>query len=241
MIWLQAMSSCWSTLNDEQILDLRLCDLGLTLEQSGLKPCIEQLYQELAKKGIVFRPLCYLADEWFVPTGDTVIGIPFYLAHPRLRDLEKKMISEVEGGTPEWCMKLLRHEAGHALYYAYGLRRKKKLHQIFGPPSEETPKIYSPQPDSKNFVRHLEGWYAQSDPDEDFAETFAVWLNPDNIWQEQYQGWQALEKLEYMDHLMKSLIAKPPLKTTVERPYATITSRMKLKTYYQRKQKEYAA
>ena len=26
---------------------------------------------------------------------------------------------------------------------------------------------------------HLDPWYAQSHPDEDFAETFAVWLTPE--------------------------------------------------------------
>ena len=106
------------------------------------------------------------------------VAIPFYLAHPRLEKLERAQMLEVEGGTPEWCMKILRHEAGHAIDNAYKLRQRRRRQQIFGPSYMQYPDYYTPKPYSKSFVLHLDSWYAQSHPDEDFAETFAVWLQP---------------------------------------------------------------
>ena len=41
--------------------------------------------------------------------------------------------------------------------------------------------------------------YAQKHPDEDWAETFAVWLEG-GPWRRRYRDWQvALAKLEYVD------------------------------------------
>ena len=131
------------------------------------------------------------------------IAIPFYLAHPRLMRLEQAQMLEVEGGTPEWCMQILRHEAGHAFDNAYDLRKRRRRVQLFGSPSVDYPDFYLPRPYSKSFVLHLDSWYAQSHPDEDFAETFAVWLTPDSDWRARYADWPALRKLEYMDALMR--------------------------------------
>src|SRR5574341_1303894 len=55
------------------------------------------------------------------------------------------------------------------------------------------------------FVRHLEGWYAQKHPDEDFAETFAVWLTPGSRWRMRYRNWPAIRKLRYMDRIARLL------------------------------------
>ena len=129
------------------------------------------------------------------------IAIPFYLAHPRLMRLERSQMLEVEGGTPEWCLQILRHEAGHAFDNAYALRRRRRRVRLFGSPSTPYPDFYLPRPYSKSFVLHLDSWYGQSHPDEDFAETFAVWLTPDSDWRSRYAGWSALRKLEYMDEL----------------------------------------
>ena len=131
------------------------------------------------------------------------VAIPFYLAHPRLMRLEKAQMLEVEGGTPEWCMQILRHEAGHAFDNAYELRkRRKRVQPVRQAVVEPIPSSISPRPYSKSFVLHLDSWYAQSHPDEDFAETFAVWLTPDSDWRARYADWPALRKLEYMDALM---------------------------------------
>jgi hypothetical protein len=161
------------------------------------------------------------------------IAIPFYLAHPRLMKLENSQMLEVEGGDPEWCLQILRHEAGHAIDNAYNLRRRRKRIKLFGKPSEPYPDFYLPRPYSKSFVLHLDSWYSQSHPDEDFAETFAVWLTPDSDWRTRYADWPALRKLEYMDELMRSLANTPApvasrrqlepidrLRTTLRRHYA---------------------
>lgn len=230
----------WVNLSDEELLEKRISQLGLRLEGTELQPLVQRLYDELTQKGLTFHPPCHLGDEWFVPVGVPAIFIPFFLAHERLRKLERKMMLEVEGETPEWFMKLIRHEAAHAYFYAFQLQKKTKWRRIFGATSaEETPQFYRPRPYSRSFVVHLDDWYAQSHPDEDFAETFAIWLTPDLNWQERYQGWKALQKLEYVDELMRSLAGKPPLHQPPYRVGDHDCLNVKLKTYYQRKRKLY--
>ena len=202
----------WASLSDQELLERRISALGLRLDGTALEPLIRQLYDELSAKGLVFHPPCHIGDEWFVPVGIPAIFVPFFLVHDRLRALERTMMLEVEGGTPEWFMKLMRHEAGHAYMYAYQLTRRKKWKQCFGQTSrEETPDTYRPRPFSRSYVVHLEDWYAQSHPDEDFAETFAVWLTPELDWRKNYAGWPALRKMEYIDELMRSLAGMPPV------------------------------
>ena len=200
----------WARLSDEDLLDLRFCDLGLKIRGTSLEPRIEQLYAELEERGLRMRPRCWLSAEWFSPHEAPGIAIPFYLAHPRLRRLEAKMMREVEGGTRAWCMQLLRHEAGHAYETAYRLGRRKRWRKLFGRASKPYPEFYNPKPVSRQFVLHLDWWYAQSHPVEDFAETFAVWLRPHTPWRTRYQGWPALEKLEYVDEVMKELAGQTP-------------------------------
>ena len=173
-----ASSERLAELSDEELLDLQMRQLDIRIEGSALEPRIAQLHEELAARGLTFRPHYWLSDEWFTPDGIPGVAIPFYLAHPRLAKLELAQMLEVEGGDPEWCMRILRHEAGHAIDNAFALRRKRQRREIFGSPSQEYPEFYAPKPYSKSFVLHLDAWYAQSHPDEDFAETFAVWLTP---------------------------------------------------------------
>src|ERR1041385_8909814 len=228
----------WASLSDEQLLERRISSLGLTLESTPLQPLIQQLYNELSAKGLAFHPATHIGDEWFVPIGIPAIFVPFFLVHDRLRSLERSMMLEVEGETPDWFMKLMRHEAGHAYSYAYHLQRKKKWQRCFGRTSREgTPTTYRPRPFSRSYVVHLEDWYAQAHPDEDFAETFAIWLTPGLDWRARYAGWRALKKLEYIDELMRSLAGKaathlPPYR---EADYNCLN--VKLKTYYARKRK----
>jgi hypothetical protein len=194
----------WPDFSDEELLDVRMSDLPLAIEGT-LAERIAQLRGELDARGLRFPLHFYLSDEWFTPDGATAIAIPFYLAHPRLAKLEESQMLEVEGGEREWCMRILRHEAGHAIDNAFRLRRRRKRRHTFGSPSKPYPEFYTPKPYSKSFVLHLDSWYAQSHPDEDFAETFAVWLTPNSEWRQRYAGWRALGKLEYMDGLMDSL------------------------------------
>jgi hypothetical protein len=229
----------WVNLSDEQLLEKRISHLGLKLEGTELQPLIQKLYDELSLKGLAFHPPCHVGDEWFVPVGIPAIFVPFFLVHDRLRKLERKMVLEVEGETPEWFMRLMRHEAAHAYSYAYQLYKRKKWQQTFGLASTEETEFYRPRPYSRSFVVHLDDWYAQSHPDEDFAETFAVWLTPELDWRERYKGWKALQKLEYLDELMKSLGGKPPLHQPVYRVDEYDFLNIKLKTYYARKKKLY--
>jgi hypothetical protein len=201
----------WDKLTDEELLQIRIRDFRLNIHNSPLEPLITKLYDELASKGIVFRPPCYLADEWLCPDKEPIIGIPFFLAHPRLKIIEKKMMFEVEGGTDELFMELLRHECGHALNYAYELYKKTRWRELFGPFSTKYSDAYHFQPYSRRFVLHLKDNYAQAHPDEDFAETFAIWLTPNSNWQEKYSDWPVIKKLHYIDNIVKKICDKPPV------------------------------
>ncbi len=230
----------WALLSDEELLERRISKLGLLLEDSAVQPLVRQLYEELSAKGLTFLPPCHIGDEWFVPVGIPAIFVPFFLVHDRLRALEKTEMLEVEGGTTDWFMKLIRHEAAHAFSYAYRLPKKKKWQECFGKTSrDQTPDVYHPQPFSRGYVVNLDDWYAQSHPDEDFAETFAVWLTPDADWRVRYAGWKALQKLEYVDELMRSLAGKPPIHAPEYRAAEYDGLNLKLKTYYARKRKLY--
>jgi len=229
----------WTTWPDEKLLDLRFCDLGLAIEDSPVEPRIQQLQDELSQRGFGFLPHFWLSDDWFTPDEVPGVAVPFYLAHPRLSRLELSQMYEVEGGTPDSCMKILRHEAGHAIDNAYRLRRRKERLKLFGYSSRTYPEYYTPKPYSKSFVLHLDSWYSQSHPDEDFAETFAVWLNPASDWRTRYAGWPALQKLEYMDVLMREVSDKPPLLTTRRRVDPLSRLRRTLRLHYQRKRKHY--
>lgn len=197
-------------MTDDELLDTRMCDLDLSIKGSILEERIEKALAELRANDLDFKPHFWLSDEWFCADGIPGIAIPFYLAHPRLEKLENSQLFEVEGGDERWCLKILRHELGHAIENAYRIRRIKARRDLFGKSTEPYPEYYSPRPYSKSFVLHLDPWYAQSHPDEDFAETFAVWLTPNSQWRERYIGWPALKKLEYMDRLMQELKGKKP-------------------------------
>jgi hypothetical protein len=229
----------WARLDDEALLDLRFCDLRLSMARSPLEDSVRRLYGELTRKGIRFRPHVWLADEWFSPDGVPGIAIPFYLAHPRLMRLERRFMHEVEGGNDKWLMRILRHETGHAIDTAFGLRRRKAWREVFGKASRPYPSRYSPRPGSRNHVLHLGHWYAQSHPTEDFAETFAVWLPPRSRWRSQYAEWPALAKLEYVDRTMRELEGRRAtnLDRSVVEPLAE--NPRTLREHYRRKRARY--
>lgn len=229
----------WAKLGDEQLLDLRFCDLGLTIQGTPLEERIARLHAELADRGLCFRPHCWLSSEWFSPDGVPGIAIPFYLAHPRLMALEERQVYDVEGGTPRWCMQLLRHESAHALDSAYFLHRKKGWRETFGAYSQPYAKFYNPKPYSKSYVLHLDLWYAQSHPAEDWAETFAVWLDPASRWRKRYQGWRALKKLEYVDRLMREVAGTEPRVRSRERVEPLSRLKTTLREHYAAKKKRY--
>ena len=191
-----------------ELLSRRISDLGLTIEGSLVERLVAQLYEELDAKGLAFKPPVYLSDQWGCPDGTALIGIPFYLADPRLARIEEEESVEVE--EEREVMRYLRHEAGHAFNYAYRFYDRAEWPRIFGPFSRPYRDRYHADPFSRAFVRHILGWYAQKHPDEDFAETFAVWLTPGLDWQAEYAGWPVMAKLEYVDALMKEVGATAP-------------------------------
>jgi hypothetical protein len=183
-------------------------DLALQIAGTKVERMVEQLYRELAAVGVQFRPPCYLSDEWGCPDGKPLIGIPFYLADEKLGAIEGE-VSEVREDEKESLL-YLRHEAGHAFCYGYELFKREDFHQIFGPYSRPYLEEYPVQPFSRSFVRHIPGWYAQKHPDEDFAETFAVFMTPSILWRQTYAGWPAMKKLEYVQARVEEYGQKAP-------------------------------
>jgi hypothetical protein len=171
---------------------------------------VRQLYSDLERRGLKVRPHVWLSEEWFSPDGIPWIAVPFYLAHPRLERLERRIMHEAEGGNSRLLMRILRHEAGHALDNAYRLRRRKRWREAFGRASLPYPARYRARAGSRRYVHHLGEWYAQAHPAEDFAETFAVWLTPKSGWRKSYACWPALYKLKAVDELIASVRGRRP-------------------------------
>jgi hypothetical protein len=203
----------WDTVRFE-LLNTRISDLALRIEGSALEPLTLRLHRELEAKGILFSPEFYLTDGWGCPDRVPIIGIPFYLADQKLRRLEEEQTGEIEDSIG--TMKFLRHEAGHALNYAYRLWEREEWREAFGVFSKPYKEDFRPERWSRRFVRHIEAYghgltYAQKHPDEDFAETFAVWLTPRSGWRRVYRQWPAIRKLQCVDRLMEDIGPKAPL------------------------------
>ncbi len=226
-------------LTDDALLERPLGALGLQIEGSALESRVAALHGELKRQGLRFRPHVWLSTEWFSPNGIPGLAIPFYLAHPRLMRLEKRRMLHAEGSDREECMRLLRHEAGHAIDNAFRLRRRKRFRETFGSASTPYRSTYVPNPRSKRFVHNLDSFYAQSHPIEDFAETFAVWLEPDSNWRERYAKWPARAKLEVVDEWMEELRGTAPLVKSRARVDPIEKSKLTVGEYFDRKQDHY--
>src|SRR6267378_6949448 len=178
-----------------------------------------------------FRPPCYLSDEWACPDREPIIGIPFYLADPKLAALEQA-VNDIEDERE--IMMYLRHEAGHAFNYAYELYATREWHDLFGPFDRPYSDDYKPVPFSRGFVRHIAGWYAQKHPDEDFAETFAVWMTPGSNWRRRYKGWPALGKLRYVNHTVRQLRDQDPVVSTGDFDITVEDMQVTVEEFYRR-------
>jgi len=229
----------WVSLSDDALLDIRFCDLKLRIDNTPLAERIERLYCELERRQLYFRPHFWLSEEWFSPDGVPGVGIPFYLAHPRLTKLEYQQMFEVEGGTDRWCMQLLRHETGHAIDTAYRLHRRKRWRQAFGPFNRRYPRYYTPRPQSRRYVLHLDWWYAQSHPAEDYAETFAVWMKPGSTWRREYAEWPALKKLQAVDEMMASITGSVAPVRSRRQVEPLTKNRTTLRQHYAEKRRHY--
>jgi hypothetical protein len=194
------------------LLGRKISELGLSIYGSRVERLVDTLYRELEAKGIAFRPTVYLSDQWGCPDGTPLIGVPFYLVDPRLEQIEAEMSAGVEDDAES--MRYMRHECGHAVNYAFELYERPDWQAVFGPFSRPYRERYRADPFSRDYVRHILGWYAQKHPDEDFAESFAVWLTPGRDWRREYAGWPALGKLEYVDCIMREIAAAHPAPAT---------------------------
>ena len=164
-------------------------DLGLRIEGTPLEPVAAAFMKEVDALGMPFRPRLYLSTEWGVPMGTIAIAIPFYLARPDLTEMHSRRTGHLEGQSPTDILRYLRHEMGHVVNYAYLLYEDSVWTATFGAITQPYLEEYRPEPFSRRFVRHLPGWYAQKHPDEDWAETFAVWMTPGRDWKSEYAGW----------------------------------------------------
>ena len=189
----------------QKMLSTPICDLNL--EPTGvLSECIEQLHEELRARGITFFPEFYLGDDDFWTSDRAIsVNIPWYLANGVLWRLVNDHLFRY---TRAEVLMYLRHETGHALNYAYELWRRRDWTATFGDFRRPYRNVYNPNPWSRDYVRYLHRTgmyhYAQKHPDEDFAETFAVWLDPSSRWRRRYRDWQVAQaKLEYVDRLIE--------------------------------------
>ena len=230
----------WEKLSDAELLDLPLKKLDLRIEGTWIEDSLAELHRELESRDIRFRPHTWLSDDWFVPDGVPGIAIPFFLAHPRLMRLERKLMLDVEGGTRQEMMKILRHECGHAIDNAFDLVRASGRSDLFGDASKRYPQHYRPNPASRHYVQHLRLYYAQSHPIEDFAETFATVLaSPATKWRKRYASWPALRKREYVEQLLEKIRGKKPVVRSTQRPDELRTLRKTLRQYYAEKRELY--
>jgi hypothetical protein len=222
----------WFERSERELLRTRLADLDLSLANTPLARRIERLRRELDARGLDFQPHVWLSTSWFSPDGVPGIAVPFYLAHPRLLRMEEAHVGEAEGAEATIAMKLLRHEAGHAIDSAFRLHAAKSWRDTFGAFSARYRADYAPRPFRRDFVLHLDAWYAQSHAAEDFAETFAVWLDPRSRWRELYADWPCIWKLEWIDARMQELAHKRPPVSNRERPWALEECEWTLAQYY---------
>ena len=203
----------------KRLLGTSIRDLGLTIEGTDLEPLVNAFEQELQRAGIErLKPRFYLSDEWGVPFETISIGIPFYLARADLTALHAERAGHLEGAGPADFLRYLRHEMGHVVNYAYRLYEQPDWVAQFGAMTQPYLEEYHPEPFSRRFVRHLPGWYAQKHPDEDWAETFAVWLTPGHDWRADYAAFPvALAKLQFCQITMDALRSLDPVVVATER------------------------
>ena len=202
-------SNLWST---------PIRDLGLTIAGTRLEPILGEFEGELRAAGLTrVRPRFYLSTEWGVPFETVAIAIPFYLAQPDLTALHAERVGHVEGFDQADILRYLRHEMGHVINYAYRLYDEEEWVKQFGSITQPYGEEYRPEPFSRRYVRHLPGWYAQKHPDEDWSETFAVWMTPGLDWRKEYGGWPvAAAKMAYAERTMAAIRERDPVVTAAD-------------------------
>jgi hypothetical protein len=144
-----------------------------------------------------FRPKCYLTDEWGCPNMEPVIGIPFYLADPKLQRLESEM-NDIEDARQ--IMMYLRHEAGHAFNYAYALYKTKNGADLRAVPAAlprqlQTGSVLAP-------VRAAHGRLVRAKASRRrLCRDLRGLAHASLQLAQAVQGWGAMKKLLYMDRI----------------------------------------
>ncbi len=200
-------------LSDTDLLQVKFCDLPVRLKGTAVEARARRVFADLKERGLKVRPSIWLSEEWFNPEGTVGFAIPFYLAHPRLTRLERRLMLEAEGVTENEALRIIRHETGHTIDEAFQFFKRPDYAKLFGSPKRRYPTSYAAAPHSRDHVMHLNAWYAQSHPVEDFAETFATWLRPKAWWRRRYKDWPALKKLEAIDAWLTDCRGNRPLNT----------------------------
>jgi hypothetical protein len=212
------MSADPSGFHESNLWSTPIRDLGLTIRGTRLEPVVAEFESELRALGLTrVRPRFYLSTEWGVPFETVAIAIPFYLARPDLTALHAERVGHVEGFDRADLLRYLRHEMGHVVNYAYRLYDQEEWVKQFGSITQPYGEEYRPEPFSRRYVRHLPGWYAQKHPDEDWSETFAVWMTPGLDWHAEYAGWPvAAAKLAFCDRTMAAIRDRDPVVTAAD-------------------------
>lgn len=204
-----------ATFHETALGGVPLKDLGLTIAGTRLQPIVDELLRELERAGLRrIHPRFYLSTEWGVPFDTIAVAIPFYLARTDLTEIHARRTGHVEGMSRADILRYLRHELGHVVNYAYRLYEQREWVELFGSITQPYLEEYRPSPFSRRHVSHLPGWYAQKHPDEDWAETFAVWLTPGRDWRVEYAPFpEAMAKLAYCERTMAALRDLDPIVT----------------------------
>jgi hypothetical protein len=211
------MTEAAHSFHEARIGEIPMRELGLRIEGTSLEAVLAEFDAELTEVGLRLRPRCYLSTEWGVPFETIAIAIPFYLARAELAELHAERTGMIEGEDRDEILRYLRHEMGHVVNYAYRLYDRPDWVHAFGAITQPYEDDYRPQPWSTRYVRHLPGWYAQKHPDEDWAETFAVWMTPGRDWRADYAAWpDALAKLELCDRIVREVRDQAPVVTDDE-------------------------
>lgn len=199
-----------------ELLNTPINRLGLRIKGTIFEQAIATVRAELRKKGITkLEPEFYLSTGYGCITASPIIALGFYDCSDILKEVNRELrgwyYSEAD------VYNLLRHEIGHAFCYAYELYRRPEfceLFQVEGDFFKTYPKgdDYDYNPRSKSYVNPSGDHYAQKHPDEDFAETFQVWLMPRSGWKRKYRHKPtALRKIEYVARVVEELGAQPPV------------------------------
>lgn len=189
--------------------------LEIQLQGSKIDRLIRQVRKELKSNHLVFNPSFYLSDEFGCVKETINVGIPFYMVDSELEELNRIVGSEKYKVLEDHQIKaLLRHECGHAFFYAYEIEKNKTANRLFESFDSKPIPLKRTDPKSPDYVDYLGLWgaasvgYSQTHPEEDFSDTFGAWLDPSEN-KYSFHG-KALKKLEFMEKLTHKYAGKKP-------------------------------